>query len=277
MPAFSPSATAPSPMEAAIEISLAAGNLLRYHFERRIGFELKSEFDLVTEADRASEKLVVDSLQKYFPSHSVQAEEGTGQESGSEYRWYVDPLDGTTNFAHGYPVWSVTMALEKAGELIVGVVFFTKRPEFFACVNGAGANMNGKRIHVSRVPTLANSLSCTGFPNHNRRSNPNIHFFYQLAMETHGVRRGGSAAIDLAYTACGRLDAFWEIGLHPWDLAAGTLLVTEAGGVCTDMRGRPHSVQSEDVMADNGLLHQELVDRFAEVFNGKLRHSVPAV
>jgi myo-inositol-1(or 4)-monophosphatase len=266
-------------MDAAIEISLAAGNLLRYHYERRIGFELKAEFDLVTEADRASEKLVVERLRQYFPSHSIQAEEGGGGESatGSEYRWYVDPLDGTTNFAHGYPAWSVTMALEKAGELIVGVVFDPNRNELFACEKGAGAFLNGKRIQVSRVDKLANSLSCTGFPNHNRKSSPNIHFFYQLAMETHGVRRGGSAAIDLSYTACGRLDAFWEIGLSPWDLAAGKLLVTEAGGVVTTMRGDAHAVTSPDVMADNGLLHEELLARFARIIGGELRHPIPAV
>ena len=184
----------PSHLDAAIEISLAAGNLLRYHYERKIGFELKAEFDLVTAADKASEKLVVGRLRQYFPTHSIQAEEGGGGETGSEYRWYVDPLDGTTNFAHGYPVWSVTMALEKAGELIVGVVYDPNRNELFACEKGAGAYLNGKRIQVSRVAKLANSLSCTGFPNHNRSSNPNVHFFYQLAVETHGVRRGGSAA-----------------------------------------------------------------------------------
>jgi myo-inositol-1(or 4)-monophosphatase len=267
----------PSPMEAAIEISLAAGNLLRYHFGRRIAYDLKSEFDLVTEADRASEKLVVERLRQYFPLHSITAEEGGGRESGSEYRWYVDPLDGTTNFAHGYPVWSVTLALEKAGELVAGVVFDPNRDELFACEKGSGAFLNGERIHVSRVAKLADSLSCTGFPNHNRNTNPNIHFFYQLAMETHGVRRGGSAAIDMAYTACGRLDAFWEIGLHPWDLAAGKLLVTEAGGVCTDMRGGVHTMESADVIADNGLLHEELVARFAEVFRGESRQPMPAV
>src|SRR5580704_1868587 len=254
----------PSHLDAAIEISLAAGNLLRYHYERRIGFELQAEFDLVTEADRASDKLVVERLRQYFPSHSIQAEEGGGGESatGSEYRWYVDPLDGTTNFAHGYPAWSVTMALEKAGELVAGVVFDPNRDELFACEKGGGAFLNGRRIQVSRVAKLADSLLCTGFPNHNRRSNPNIHFFYQMALETHGVRRGGSAAIDLAYTACGRLDAFWEIGLSPWDLAAGKLLVTEAGGVVTTMRGDAHAVSSPDVMATNGLLHEELLARF---------------
>ena len=267
-----------SHLDAAIEISLAAGNLLRYHYERRIGFELKAEFDLVTEADKASEKLVVERLRQYFPAHSIQAEEGGGGEStvGSEYRWYVDPLDGTTNFAHGYPAWSVTMALEKAGELIVGVVFDPNRDELFACEKGAGAFLNGKRIHVSNVSKLSSSLSCTGFPNNSRKGNPNIHFFYQLAMETHGVRRGGSAAIDLAYTACGRLDAFWEIGLSPWDLAAGKLLVTEAGGDCSTMRGEAHAMNSPDIMADNGLLHDELIVRFSDIFRGKLRHQIPA-
>jgi myo-inositol-1(or 4)-monophosphatase len=268
-------AATPSFLEAAIEISLAAGNLLRYHFERRVAFELKSEFDLVTEADKASEKLVVERLRRYFPSHSIQAEEGGGQESGSEYRWYVDPLDGTTNFAHGYPAWSFTMALEKAGEMVVGVTFDPNRDELFAAEKGSGAFLNGRRIRVSGIAKLANSLSCTGFPNHNRQSNPNIHFFYQLAMESHGVRRGGSAAIDMAYTACGRLDAFWEIGLSPWDLAAGKLLVTEAGGACTDMRGGPHSMSSPGIIADNGLLHDELVARFAEIFEGKLRQPLP--
>ncbi len=148
----------PSFLDAAIEIALAAGNLLRYHRERGIGFELKGEFDLVTEADRASEKLIVEKLRQYFPSHSIQAEEGGGQELGSEYRWYVDPLDGTTNFAHGYPVWSTTMALEKAGELIVGVTFDPNRNELFACERGAGAFLNGKRIQVSSVAEIGGQL-----------------------------------------------------------------------------------------------------------------------
>jgi myo-inositol-1(or 4)-monophosphatase len=263
-------------LETAVEIAREAGALLANYFERPVAFETKGEFDLVTEADRASEKLVVERLRQYFPSHSIQAEEGGGQESGSDYRWYVDPLDGTTNFAHGYPAWSVTMALEKAGELVTGVVFDPTRNELFACEKGSGAFLNGKRIQVSRVAKLADSLSCTGFPNHNRQSSPNIHFYYQLAMETHGVRRGGSAAIDLAYTACGRLDAFWEIGLRPWDLAAGKLLVTEAGGICTEMRGGVHSMESADILADNGLLHEELTARFAEIFRGELRHPMPA-
>jgi myo-inositol-1(or 4)-monophosphatase len=267
----------PSYPDAAIEISLAAGNLLRYHFENRVGFELKSEFDLVTEADRASEKLIIERLRRYFPTHSIQAEEGGGQEIGSEYRWYVDPLDGTTNFAHGYPAWSVTMGLEKNGEMIAGVVFDPTRNELFAAEKGAGAYLNGNRVHVSRVETLAASLSCTGFPNDSRKTNPNIHFYYQMAMETHGVRRGGSAAIDMAYTACGRLDAFWEIGLKPWDLAAGKLLVTEAGGAFSDMHGGAHSMKSPTMLADNGLVHEELLARFAAIFRGELRHPMPEI
>ncbi len=270
----------PSHLEAAIEISLAAGNLLRYHFERRSlegqsGYDLKTEFNLVTEADRASEKLVVERLREYFPSHSIQAEEGGGQECASEYRWYVDPLDGTTNFAHGYPIWSVTMALEKAGELIVGVVFDPTRNELFACEKGAGAFLNGRRIHVSRVDSLAKSLTCTGFPNDNRSNSANIHYFYQLTVESHGVRRAGSAALDLASTACGRLDAFWEGGLSPWDLAAGKLLVTEAGGACTDTLGRPHSMKSVDILTDNGLLHEEILTRFAEIKRGEVLQTMP--
>jgi len=267
----------PSFIDAAVEIAHAAGNLLRYYHEKRVGFELKGEFDLVTEADKASEKLVVERLRQYFPSHSIQAEEGGGGETGSEYRWYVDPLDGTTNFAHGYPVWSVTLALEKAGELVAGVVFDPNRDEMFAAEKGAGSFLNGHRIQVSKTARLAQSLTCTGFPNHARVGNPNIYFFYQLAMETHGVRRCGSAAIDLSYTAGGRLDAFWEFGLKPWDLAAGKLLVVEAGGICTDMRGGVHSMASEDVMATNGLLHEGMKARFAEVFRGELRQPMPPV
>ncbi len=267
----------PSFIEAAIDISLAAGNLLRYHYERRIGFELKSEFDLVTEADRASEKLVIERLRALFPDHSIQAEEGGGSELGSEYRWYLDPLDGTTNFAHGYQSWSVTMALEKSGELIAGVVFDPTRNELFSAEKGAGAYLNGKRIHVSQVEKLSQSLTCTGFPNNNRRTNPNIHFFYQMALATHGVRRGGSAAIDLANTACGRLDAFWEIGLSPWDLAAGKLLVMEAGGRVSEMRGAPHAMPSVDILADNGLLHDEMIARFTEIYCGELRYPIPPI
>jgi myo-inositol-1(or 4)-monophosphatase len=267
----------PSFAEAAVAIAREAGNLLRYHFERRVDFELKGEFDLVTEADRASEKLVVERLKQLFPTHSVMAEEGTGEERGSEYRWYVDPLDGTTNFAHGYPVWNVTLALEKAGELVAGVIFDPSREELFAAEKGAGAFLNGRRLRVSKTSRVQDALVSTGFPNWNRGENPNILFYHQFAMSSHGVRRCGSAAIDLSCVASGRLDAFWEIGLNPWDLAAGKLLVEEAGGVCTDMHGAPHHMKSHQILVDNGGIHEEMIKFFAEIFQGKMRYPLPKI
>jgi myo-inositol-1(or 4)-monophosphatase len=264
-------------LETAIDIAHHAGSLLRHYFERRVSFEMKGEFDLVTEADRASEKLVIERLKQAFPEHGIVAEEGGGHESSSAYRWFVDPLDGTTNFAHSFPVWNVTLALEKGGEMIAGVVFDPTRDELFAAERGAGAFLNGRRMRVSNAATVADSLVSTGFPNHNRATNPNIHFFHELAMTAHGVRRGGSAAIDLAYVASGRLDAFWEIGLSPWDMAAGILLVEEAGGRCTDMTGGKHYLTSPHLLTDNALIHDELLGMFGEIFGGKVLHPMPSV
>lgn len=266
----------PSYVETAAGIAAAAGSLLRYFFERRVRFELKGDHDLVTEADRASEKLVVEQLREHFPTHAIVAEEGGGVDTGSEYRWYVDPLDGTTNFAHGYPSWNVTMALEKSGELIAGVVLDPFRGELFAAERGAGAFLNGRRMKVSAAQRVSDSLLCTGFPNHNRKTNANIHYFHELAMTAHGVRRAGSAGIDLAYVAAGRLDGFWEFGLSPWDMAAGILLIEEAGGVCTDMAGRPYHLKSPHLLVDNGLIHDELLSVFGQISRGEVIHPMPA-
>ena len=257
-------------LETAVEIAREAGALLANYFERRVAFELKGEFDLVTEADRLSEKLVVDKLRLYFPSHGIVAEEGSGFEGSSEYRWYVDPLDGTTNFAHSFPAFNVTLGLARAGEMIAGVVYDPVRQEMFTAERGAGAYLNHRRIRVSRTGRLADSLSSTGFPSRKRRHDINIHFYYQLAMASHGVRRTGSAALDLAYVACGRLDFFWEFGLKPWDQAAGTLLVAEAGGTASDMNGQPLNITaSEHLLADNGVLHDEVLRMFREIFSGR--------
>jgi myo-inositol-1(or 4)-monophosphatase len=264
-------------LECAVEIAQDAGSLLRYYFERHVRFELKGDFDLVTEADRASEKLVVERLKTHFPDHGIMAEEGSGHESQSEYRWYVDPLDGTTNFAHGYPTYNVTLALEKSGELIAGVIFDPSRNELFTCEKGGGAFLNGARIHVSRAPSLNESLFSTGFPSRRRHLSVNIHFYHQLAMATHGVRRGGAAALDLAYVACGRLDGFWEFGLSPWDLAAGKLLLEEAGGTASDMAGDRHRMNSPHILADNGLIHHEVVTLFSEIFRGRYRYPMPVI
>src|SRR5947209_15114565 len=182
----------PSYLETAVEIAREAGALLTTWFERRVTVETKGEYDLVTEADRASEKLVVERLRSHFPSHGIVAEEGGGHESSSEFRWFVDPLDGTTNFAHSFPIFNVTLGLARAGEVIAGVVYDPMRQEMFTAERGAGAYLNNRRIHVSVVKHVVDSLSSTGLPSR---------FFSHLATASHGVRRTGSAAIDLAYVA----------------------------------------------------------------------------
>jgi myo-inositol-1(or 4)-monophosphatase len=261
----------------AVKIAHEAGVLLAEFYRMRVGFELKGDFDLVTEADRASERLVVERLAAHYPDHSIVAEEGGGRERASEYRWFVDPLDGTANFAHGYPAFNVTLGLAQGDEMIAGVVYDPLRDEMFAAEKGSGAYLNDQKIRVSTAQRLADSLVSTGFPSRKRNQNVNIHFYHQLAMSTHGVRRGGSAALDLAYVACGRLDAFWEFGLNPWDLAAGTLLVTEAGGKVSDMRGGPHNVKSPHLLVDNGAVHEEILELFQEIFAGQYRFPMPPI
>ena len=265
----------PSYLETAIEIAREASALLRDFSQRDVGFELKGEHDLVTAADRASEKLVVERLRAHFPSHSIVAEEGGGHAGSSDFRWYVDPLDGTTNFAHGFPVYNVTLALEQAGNVIAGVIADPMRDELFAAERGAGAFLNGRRIQVSKVQRIEDALVATGFPSRRRHQNVNVHFFYQLSMLSHGVRRAGAAALDLAYVACGRLDLFWEFHLHPWDMAAGILLIHEAGGRCTNMLGAPFDLLGPHLLADNGLLHEETVALFADIFAGRYRYALP--
>jgi myo-inositol-1(or 4)-monophosphatase len=256
----------PSFLDTALDIAREASALLADYGRRRIGFDLKGEHDLVTDADRASERLIVDRLRREYPSHAIVAEEGGGHAGASEYCWYVDPLDGTTNFAHGFPVYNVSIGLERAGELIAGVIADPTRGEVFSAEAGGGAFLDGERIHVSKVARLTEALAGTGFPSRKRHKNVNVHFFHQVSMETHGVRRAGAAALDLAYVACGRLDMFWEFSLNPWDVAAGVLLIREAGGVCSDMRGAPLQLRAENILADNGLVHAETLALFADVY-----------
>ena len=264
-------------LETAIDIARESGALLADFFARHIPYELKGENDLVTEADRASERLVIERLTKHYPSHAIVAEEGGGHESTSGFRWYVDPLDGTANFAHSFPCFNVTLALEHDGDLIAGVIFDPINEELFTAEKGAGAFLNGSRIHVSKVPKLESALVATGFPSRKRHQSINIHFYHQLGMATHGVRRCGSAAIDLAFVACGRLDAFWEFGLNPWDMAAGRLLVAEAGGKFSGMHGEPHQLRGPDLLVDNGLIHEEILELFSEIFQGRYRVPIAQV
>ena len=267
----------PSYVEAAAGIAREAGALINEYLARHIGFELKGEFDLVTEADRASEALIVARLKKEFPTHTIVGEEGGARQGSSEFRWYVDPLDGTTNFAHGFPAFNVSMGLERAGALIAGVIYDPTRDELFSAEKGAGAFLNQRPIHVSKTSRLEASLLATGFPSRKRHLNINIHFYYQAAMLSHGVRRAGAAALDLAYVACGRLDGFWEFALHPWDIAAGVLLIREAGGTCTDMHGAPLDLHGPHLLADNTALHPALIELFAQIFAGKQVFPLPEI
>jgi len=262
-------------VEIAAEIAREAGASISEFARKRIGFELKGDYDIVTEADRTSERIIVERLRQHFPTHAVMAEEGGGNVNASEYQWYVDPLDGTTNFAHGFPVYNVSIGLARAGELIAGVVYDPTRDEMFQAEAGSGAFLNQQPIRVTPTARIDDSLSATGFPSRKRHQNINIHFYYQLAMGSHGVRRAGAAAIDMAYVACGRLDFFWEFQLKPWDMAAGALLVREAGGICTDMRGAPLDLNGPHVLADNGALHAPVVELFGEIFAGKQRLPLP--
>jgi myo-inositol-1(or 4)-monophosphatase len=264
-------------VEVSMEIAREAGALLATYFDRNIAYEYKAAHDLITAADRASETLVVERLRSYFPTHAIVGEETGAYGGASEYRWYVDPLDGTTNFAHGFPVFNVTLALERAGELIAGVIYDPTRQEMFAAERGAGAWLNHRRIRVSRVEKIEESLLATGFPNWRRHRDINVHFFHQAAMLSHGVRRAGAAALDLAYVACGRLDGYWEFGLNPWDVAAGVLLTREAGGAVTTMRGAPFDLRSPHILATNGRIHGEMETLFNEVFSGRYRVPLPTV
>jgi myo-inositol-1(or 4)-monophosphatase len=260
-------------LEVAIEVAQEAGTILREEFERPPTISHKAEFDLVTQADRRSEALIVSRLQEFFPEHAVAAEEGTGKDavkdSASEYRWHVDPLDGTTNFAHGYPCFCVSMALARKKDLLLGVIYNPIYNELFSAARGEGAFFNGKKIHCSKVDALKNSLLCTGFPNHDRHANPNIHFYWDFTLLSHGVRRDGSAALDLAYVAMGRFDSFWEFGLNPWDTAAGVVLVEEAGGRVTDLQGQPYLLGGPSILASNTLVHGEMIKVAAEVAERK--------
>lgn len=245
-------------LDVAIETALEAGKILREEYALPPDIKYKGDVDLVTQADKRSEQAIVERLMKHFPSHSIAAEEGSGQQRSSEFRWQVDPLDGTTNFAHKYPCFSVSIALTQNDKVLAGVVYNPIYHELYAAARGEGATLNGKRIFASKNATLATSLLCTGFPVHKRRANPNIHYYYDFTLRSHGVRRDGSAALDLACVAAGRFDGFWEFGLNAWDTAAGVLLVEEAGGRISDFDGQPYALGGHVILATNGLIHEEM-------------------
>ena len=268
----------------AAEIAREAGARLREFLAQGVETEYKGDVDLVTVADRTSEALIRKRLGEGFPEHGIFGEEGTRDRMEGEFRWYVDPLDGTTNFAHGMPHFCVSLGLEQRaagstaetdGTLVAAVVYDPMRDELFCAEKGKGAWLNGKRIRVSRTPELGEALVATGFPSQKRHQSPNIHFYQEFTLRSHGVRRAGSAALDLAYVASGRLDAFWEVNLNPWDTAAGIVRVEEAGGKVTGFSGTPYRLDSREILASNGLIDGELVGLFADMFAGRELAPIP--
>ena len=247
----------------AVAAALQAGKIIAdaYRTDFQVYYKEGTLTNLVTEVDRRSEAAIVEVLCGAFPKHHILAEEG-GEASGREspHRWYVDPLDGTTNFAHGFPMFCISIGLEAEGRMILGVVYDPLRHELFEAAAGQGAFMNGERIHVSKVKELRKALLVTGFPYDHAGRQENLPYFSRFALESQGLRRTGSAAMDLCYLAAGRIDGFWELGLKPWDVAAGSLMVVEAGGSITDLLGKPFSVRGTQTLASNGLIQQAMID-----------------
>jgi myo-inositol-1(or 4)-monophosphatase len=248
----------------AIQTARDAGSLLAERFGRALRITNKSELDLVTESDLASEKLIIDRIKTYHPRHAILAEESGASspptaEAQSEWRWIIDPLDGTTNYAHGYPTFCVSIGLEHNGRMEVGVIYDPVRDELFTAERGEGASLNGRRIHVSAINSLSAALLCTGFPYDVRERSEFARHFANFIMNAQGVRRDGAAALDLAYVACGRFDGFWEEGLKPWDVAAGSLIVEEAGGRISKYDGGPLSIYTPPILASNGLVHEQMM------------------
>lgn len=254
----------------AIQTARDAGRILSDRLGRALQVSNKGDIDLVTEADLASEKLIIDRIRSYYPRHAILAEESGAtsasevSEGKSEWKWIIDPLDGTTNYAHGYPCFCISIALEHEGRIEIGVIYDPSRDEMFAAERGEGALLNDRRISVSNIQDLNSAMLCTGFP-YNVRERPNFtRDFAKFTMESQAVRRDGSAALDLAYLACGRFDGFWEEGLKAWDVAAGVLLIEEAGGTVTDFEGQPlkidtPKVYTPKVLASNGLVHEAMI------------------
>ena len=253
-------------LDVAVETAREAGAMLRVEFGRPKEISYNGEVDIVTASDRRAEALITSRLRKTFPDHAIVAEEGSpGAAPAARYTWHVDPLDGTTNFAHGYPCFAVSIGLLEDGKPLVAAVMNPIADELFTAARGEGAFLNGKPIRVSSVEVLAESLVCTGFPPKHRRSSANLSYYWEFTLRSHGVRRDGSAALDLCSVACGRFEAFWEFGLNSWDTAAGMLIVTEAGGKVTNLSGDPYRPGDAEMLATNGRIHTEMQQVTAEI------------
>ena len=244
-----------------IEAAQVGGQILQKYSKSGFAIEHKTRLSLVTDADKESESTIVDLLRHNYPTHQILAEEkGTHSAQKSPFKWVIDPLDGTTNFTHGFPLYNVSIGLEYEGTCILGVVFDPTRPELFVAERGGGATCNGQPIRVSQISELGKSLLVTGFGYDIAETGDNLDEFCRFTLQTQGVRRTGTAAIDLCYLASGRFDGFWEMNLNPWDTAAGTVILEEAGGKLTDYDGASYTIYSKKIVASNGLLHQQMLD-----------------
>jgi myo-inositol-1(or 4)-monophosphatase len=251
-------------LQEAVTLAKEAGQLQRSRLMSGVQISFKGEIDLVTDVDRACEELIVKGICHRFPGHDILAEENTYQQTGSSHKWIIDPLDGTTNFAHGFTWFAVSIALEINGEVQLGVVYHTMMDEMFTALKGEGARVNGQPLRVSTRKPLSGCLLASGFPYDRTWDNENnFAHFLNFQMASRGVRRAGSAALDLAYVAAGRLDGYWECKLKPWDVAAGKLLVEEAGGVVTTHSGDPFSIYEHRILAANPLIHGEMLSLLA--------------
>ena len=258
-------------LETAIDLCRAAGEILNYYADREKLVEFKGQANLVTIADKKSEELIIGGIFSRYPSHSILAEESGTTQPGAAVKWIIDPLDGTTNFAHGYPFYCVSVAVEEKGQVVCGAVYDPIREEMFTAARGAGAYCNGERLKVSNVDRLSQALLITGFPyNFRERLDTVISQFRKFLVASQAVRRGGSAALDLCYVASGRLDGFWELYLQPWDTAAGRLILEEAGGRVTDFKGGPFSIYMKEILASNAFIHEEM-----RMILGEQGNSVP--
>jgi len=250
----------------AVEAAQEAGTFLssKLNSVHTIGY--KGETNLVTEADTISEEMITSKIRNRFPDHDILSEESTFASKGSDFRWIIDPLDGTTNYAHGYTFFSVSIALQKLDTMLLGVIYDPTLKEMFIAAKGEGAFLNGSKIHVSHAGKIIESLIATGFPyDIGESKDNNLNYFSGMIKRAQAIRRAGSAALDLAYVAAGRFDGFWEIKLNPWDTAAGWLIVEEAGGTVTDMWGKGYTMESHMIVASNGKIHDEMVGILKDV------------
>jgi len=247
-------------LEVAVEAATRAGRVLKDNIGRARSVEYKGAVDIVTDMDRAAESIIVDLIESVYPDHGILAEEREETLGSSDNRWIIDPLDGTTNYAHGFPVFCTSIAYETKGEVVLGIVYNPMLEEMFVAEKGTGAFLNGVRIEVSKVSEIGGSLLATGFPYDIRNTKKtNLEHFSDFALRAQAIRRAGSAALDLCYVATGRFDGFWELKLKPWDVAAAALIVKEAGGKITDFKDNVFSIYNDEFLASNGLIHGDMV------------------